>query len=1259
MISTKILLFLGFLPFSASALEVNTLADEVDNGGSFDDESMDGTGLSLREAVGLVNRGAGGTSPGEEILIRSYDFFPDGEFSAIQLAPALGEIVISEAMSIETQLGVSIKLDAQGNSRIFLITRPEGYTGEMTVELQSLEFINGDTEEDGGAIHVTRGANLSLDNCNFSTCEAIGNGGAIYCSGEGSILDSGFTTGFLIGFDACKAGGNGGAIAVEEGGESYIDLDIANCEAGENGGAFYQEGGSCGFGAIISDCRATNGGGLYFSDLEADLGGCQIMRNEAEGNGGAIVFQNVILSPGASSIRFISDNRAVNGAGIYATNLTTNGEQNTLDLYDNKASGDGGGIWASDSMIRVISSSLARNSAGGTGGGGGAYISNSDVRWVHGGIVANEATGEGGHGGGFHIIEPRENVLLVMSELQGNVADGSGGGIYFESEIGGLILAPQKCLENRAIKGDGGVLSSISSSAVELMSVESIIGNSAGGNGGALCLSGGGGFFTDATFSENSCLERGGAICVLGNDDSVPATSSISIYGSFTGNQALGSEGKGGAIFIQSQNVILGGSFGTNFAVDVGGAIAVENGLLEMDFSQITGNRAGSEGSVTQGKGGGVYLGRGSILNANGLRLSENVAGFQGGGIWIGEVAQAKWDSSFFLEGINRNHSNGLASMGGGGGGAYLEGGILVFQPESVAAIQENTTKGNGGGVLIREAGSVDALGFTELSSISGNVAEGDGGGVYTETGVCPHLFIEENTATRGGGVFSTAAETTYIDNCGIYFNVATEIGGGVFSETIETKVTFATIEGNRADSGGGLYAVGDSLEMGGVSSALGIDGFNVFRDNSADAGNGGGIFFQATGQEATASFNRTLVTECTASAAGGGIFLNGIGAPAFVSECSITGNSAGSDGGGIAAEGEASLVIERSGIVECAATSEGGALWGKVIHIIQSTISGNTAAVGGGIYIQDEGFLEVEDSTIGWNTASASGGGIAAGNAIVGLNYSTIAGNIAGRIGGGVFVEDGNLVGEGAILAENSAEFGADCLGPVGDLRESIVTDFSGIRGDTSALVSENPLLIPRRGSMAYLTVFEFPSLELDIPTDHFELHNQSPAIDAGRESSGNGNDQRWFVSEGQPPYLRTIGERVDLGAIEYQRIAPNYENWAETNISDSNHRKETDDADGDGMVNGLERLFGTDPDVASGEVLAFVESTEGLILNYPLGFVRPGSDLFEWSTDLEVWERGLPEGAVRELSISPGTEVNIRLPQDGTKRFYRVVAE
>lgn len=192
----------------------------------------------------------------------------------------------------------------------------------------------------------------------------------------------------------------------------------------------------------------------------------------------------------------------------------------------------------------------------------------------------------------------------------------------------------------------------------------------------------------------------------------------------------------------------------------------------------------------------------------------------------------------------------------------------------------------------------------------------------------------------------------------------------------------------------------------------------------------GGGIF-----NEGNLSLERCTVSSNTGYNGGG---INNRGT-LRIEECRISGNSAGGRGGGVYADGRATIV--NSTIVGNTAYHGGGIfnianLQGAVgLRVSGSTISGNTAyGSGGGIanghnvdYVLTAGIAEIVNTTISGNS-SGVGGGVYNYYGTVGLIHTTVARNFGAVAGSGIAAAtDARIVVSGSIVADQQAG-GQDC---------------------------------------------------------------------------------------------------------------------------------------------------------------------------------------------------------------------------------------
>ena len=267
----------------------------------------------------------------------------------------------------------------------------------------------------------------------------------------------------------------------------------------------------------------------------------------------------------------------------------------------------------------------------------------------------------------------------------------------------------------------------------------------------------------------------------------------------------------------------------------------------------LTGNGVVENFNITQGRapgndGGGVYIdGSGTV---RGCRITRCSAGLSGGGVVIrsggllenSEISNCHGDDegggvALQYGGTVRNcniFSNTLyGSALNWGGGVGMRGAGLV----EYCKIWDNSTEQNGGGVHLYQGGEV------RNCVISGNVGTNRGGGVaIIETGMVKRCLIRDNKTVaawpegKGGGVYIEGGQT-FVENCRIEYNYASDRGGGVATSGGGT-INSALIRGNTAL----YYGGGVCMENGGYM----MHGTVVW--NTAIYMMGGGTFCQDGG---------------------------------------------------------------------------------------------------------------------------------------------------------------------------------------------------------------------------------------------------------------------------------------------------------------------------------------------------------------------------------------------------------------------------
>ena len=463
---------------------------------------------------------------------------------------------------------------------------------------------------------------------------------------------------------------------------------------------------------------------------------------------------------------------------------------------------------------------------------------------------------------------------------------------------------------------------------------------------------------------------------------------------------------------------------------------------------------------------------------------------------------------------------------------------------DASTTIQNNTAGGNGGGlwVNIRPITCLNASGnpYTVYKNedgnqyevhltlngptISGNTAGGYGGGVYLQRTTDIYKSdlkfnygtIEKNTATsyNGGGIYVTSNldGTTYgsLPSGCSRTNLTVDVGQ---SSTTSNK---ATVSGNKAQNGGGIYVTGVKLSFNVYANAvIGKSGSgNANQAVASSTGAGGGVYFYGklngssygtfTMNGGNVDYNTSVANgagiyigngTCTikggsitnnksTSGSGGGVFVNpsGDGATTTINSASAALSIASNEavhGGGIFVN-QGSLNITKStnalsitnNIAKTANTGSGGGIFAKdAVTISGATISGNKAegSKGGGLYVEaGSNTITVQSSASITGNKAVNGAGLyaASGNITIQSN-STITSNTATGNGGGIYASGGTVNVSAStttteILKGNSAKYGGGIYAAGGTVNFS-----NGVISNNYASEQGGGLFIPAEGKL------------------------------------------------------------------------------------------------------------------------------------------------------------------------------------------------
>ncbi len=270
------------------------------------------------------------------------------------------------------------------------------------------------------------------------------------------------------------------------------------------------------------------------------------------------------------------------------------------------------------------------------------------------------------------------------------------------------------------------------------------------------------------------------------------------------------------------------------------------------------------------------------------------------------------------------------------------------------------------------------------------------------------------------------------------------------------------------------------------------------------------------------------------ASSHKGGIF-EFTGGSLTVSGITLADGKSSDRGGALSFDYYGQLTLTRAAIQDCYAQSFGGGIYKNsgTLSVAYSTISGNRAGNFGGGFSTNYAVTSLVDSTISGNSAGGFGGGIygrMSGSGLTVIN-STISGNSAGAEGGGFLLFRSNAALTNSIVANNTANYGAEFFaGTQSFVSSNVVANNTLIEGSYTFSPSggtfsgANNILgqDPKLGSLT----------NNGGPTQTLALLPGSPAIDAGNNGTCEANDQRGVA---RPYDGDQNGSAVcDMGAFE-----------------------------------------------------------------------------------------------------------------------------
>ncbi|MDQ7029820.1 MAG: right-handed parallel beta-helix repeat-containing protein [Ardenticatenia bacterium] len=327
------------------------------------------------------------------------------------------------------------------------------------------------------------------------------------------------------------------------------------------------------------------------------------------------------------------------------------------------------------------------------------------------------------------------------------------------------------------------------------------------------------------------------------------------------------------------------------------------------------------------------------------------------------------------------------------------------------------------------------------------------------------------------------------------------------------------TILGAGADvtivDGNGLDTVFDILP----DTTVEIYGLTIRGGNGS--GTPGGV-----DNEGTLTLGNCVIADNAASGNGGGVWNTGT---MTLRNCRVAENTADLNGGGLYNRYGTLTLIDTEVISNTAELFAGGGLANNAGTVVleRSTVSGNNAgSEGGGIW--NDSTLTLVNSTLSGNAAETGGGGLFNRGHAVNLNNVTIADNTVFKGDGGGVENVGTLNLKNTLIAGNVDGSGAapDCGGTMNSQGYNLIQNPSGctLSGDTTGnLLGVDPLLGPLADNGG--------------ATRTHALLPGSPAIDAGNPAApGSGGNA--CAATDQRGVARPQGTACDIGA--YEAVGP-----------------------------------------------------------------------------------------------------------------------
>jgi autotransporter-associated beta strand protein len=828
----------------SNTLVVDTTADDADGGSTYAAEKADGTGLSLREAVGIANRAGGATisfasglgtvTLGSSITIDENIALDADVVNTITVGGDIA-IVSGKTLTVTNNTGDALTLSGD-------ITGAGSLTknGAGTLVLSGSNSYSGDTTLAAGTLSIGGDANLGSDSATVTL-----SGGNLTITSAGTMDDNlAMSAGATItNANAVTLSGNlTGNNALTKDGAGELTLSGTNVLASSTviGGTLtVADSTNLGAGAVTLNggSLTVTGSGVTVSNAVALTGDGTISNANAVALSGIVSGTGALTKAGAGTLTLSGDNTysgatAVNdGTLVAAHNNALGTTAGSTTVASGAALGLQGGVTVAEA---VSAAGTGISSAGAIYNVSGTNILSGNVTLTGAtilGVTSDQLTIGGNIGGGFNITKAGVGTLVL-----------SGSNSYNNTSVsaGTLSLATDANLGSGAVTLAGGTTLAVTG-ATTIDNALTLSGNATLDNSTAVTLSG-------AISGAGTTLTKSGAgtLTLSSTSNSAATTTALTVTG---GTLSVGTATTmvGGTLTLNGGSLTIT-SAGNTFSNAI--ALLADATITNASAATLSGQLSGSAALTKAGAGtltlsntgnssaaATLTVTAGTVSVASDSRLLGGAVTLNGGTLNLANAGTI--DNAIVLGSSNGTISvtNGAATLSG------IISGTGALTKTGGPALTLSGNNSHSGGTTIRGANGVSITGSsTGAMNLGTGAVTVEGGSTLaiagTGTTVSNNITLLDDSDP---GTSATITNANAVTLSGILSGAEAlnKAGAGTLTLTATNTHTGAV-----AVSAGGLTleggsSIGDSSAVTVDSGAtLTLNGGNETIGSLAGAGN-------------------------------------------------------------------------------------------------------------------------------------------------------------------------------------------------------------------------------------------------------------------------------------------------------------------------------------------------------------------------------------------------------------------------------------